>query len=162
MPPREEDRQVHHQNRRAQFSRARLKSPTQPHDVMLGDLLRLRLRISSGCLSARDSAATVRTPPGRRSLRRVTTKYALRMKNSGIRQNDTSCGTVYKTIRRLGQLAQSVAFRQAPAGPGQCSRSEDHRVKTRLGKRCVTSGERFRQAFTAQRLCSSLLPGGGS
>jgi hypothetical protein len=51
------------------------------HRVRFGLRRRERFMISNWCLTASDSAATARTPPGRTSRARVTSKWANRMNN---------------------------------------------------------------------------------
>jgi hypothetical protein len=54
-------------------------------EVRFGARCRDRLLISNWYLSNRDSAATARTPPGRRSFTKVTSRWMARMRNSRMR-----------------------------------------------------------------------------
>src|SRR5271169_6886266 len=72
-------------------------SASRSHEVRYGARRRARLRMSSWCLTASDSAATAPRPPGLASFARVTSKWAIKLNSKLIKANFNGLRTIHKS-----------------------------------------------------------------
>jgi len=107
-------------------------------EVRLGARCRKRLLMSNWCFSSNDSAATARTPPGRRSFARVTSRWMARTRISRTGQTvppprvrarlNGACGLPHTT--------NSPPTGAAPSSPATCCVGRGHLPPH---NRCCTS-----------------------
>jgi hypothetical protein len=83
---------------------------TRSHPVRFGLRRCERFMISNWCLTASDSAATARTPPGRASRARVTNRWAIRMNSNLIERRAFTASGCFASLRYRTIFCQNYQF----------------------------------------------------